>query len=193
VMTLSGELTWVEGRPANPAGGLDLLGTGALNRHYRCADGWVLLAAGSTRDFGAVSAALGHPEWAARMTAEQALREPVEGAFALEVAAAFEGLTVQEAIDRLATRGVPVAPALAAAAIFDDPWLASTGFFEDFEHPQYGAIRGPRLLGEFQGTPAGYARRSPLLGEHSVEVLERYGFTGGRIAELLASGAVVQG
>ena len=193
VMTLSGELTWVEGRPANAAGGLDLLGTGALNRHYRCADGWILLAAGSTRDFGAVSAALGHPDWAARMTAEQALREPAEGAFALEVAAAFEGIAVQEAIDRLATRGVPVAPALAAAAIFDDPWLLSTGFFEDFEHPQYGAIRGPRLLGEFQGTPSGYARRSPLLGEHSVEVLERYGFTGGRIAELLALGAVVQG
>ena len=44
ILTQSGELTWYEGRPENPKGGLDLLGTGATNRFYECNDGWVMVA-----------------------------------------------------------------------------------------------------------------------------------------------------
>ena len=71
--------------------------------------------------------------------------------------------------------------------------MHANDYFEDFEHPQFGPIRGPKLLGSFSRTPGGYPTRSPLVGEHSVEVLAEYGFSEERIAELVATGVVNQG
>lgn len=192
ILTLSGEVTWYEGRPANPKGGLDLLGLSALNRYYRCADGWLLIAAAKPEQFHGVCAALGHPEWAGGWLAEQALREPVASPLAERIAGALAGMPRAEALDRLLTRGVPAAPALSAEELFEDPWLHASGYFEDFDHPELGPIRGPRLLGWFPEMPNGYPRRSPLVGEHSAEVLRECGFAEERIAALLAAGVVRQ-
>jgi crotonobetainyl-CoA:carnitine CoA-transferase CaiB-like acyl-CoA transferase len=41
--------------------------------------------------------------------------------------------------------------------------------------------------------PNGYPRRSPLVGEHSVEVLRECGFAEERVAALLADGVIAQG
>ena len=192
ILTQSGELTWYEGRPANPKGGLDLLGTSAVNRFYQCSDGWILVAASKPEHFPAACIAVGHPEWAGRIIAEKAKFEPVEGQLAAQFAEAFAGLTTAEAIDRLLTRGVPAAVATQTVDIFDSPYMHQNGYFEDFEHPQFGHIRGPRYLGEFSRTPGGYARRSPLVGEHSAEILAECGFSEDRIARLIAEGVVRQ-
>jgi len=193
ILTQSGELTWYEGRPENPKGGLDLLGTNALNRFYECADGWIMLAADDRAEhFPSVCITLGHPEWAGRYIAEKAKLEPVESPLSTQLAEAFRALPRSEALDRLLTRGVPAARAIQTVEVFDDPWMHECGYFEDFDHPQFGAIRGPRLLGEFHATPGGYPRRSPQLGEHSIEVLEECGFPRARIDELLAAGIVRQ-
>lgn len=192
ILTLSGEVTWYAGRPPNPKGGLDLLGTSALNRYYRCADGWLLVAATTPAQFHKLCAALGHPEWAGGWLAEQALREPVTGRLAERIAEALGAMPRDEALDRLLTRGVPAAPAVSTEELFEDPWLLASDYFEDFEHPQFGLIRGPRLLGWFPEMPNGYPRRSPLVGEHSVEVLRECGFDAARIEQLLEAGAVRQ-
>ena len=192
ILTQSGELTTYEGRPPNPKGGLDLLGTSAVNRFYQCSDGWVMVAGTKPEHFPAICIALGHPEWAGRIIAEKAHTEPVEGQLASQFAEALATMTAAEAVDRLLLKDVPAAIATETANVFDDPWMDANGYFEDFEHPQFGSIRGPKLLGSFSRTPGGYPTRSPLVGEHSVEVLAEYGFSEERIAELLASGVVRQ-
>ena len=192
VLTLSGEVTWYEGRPPNPKGGLDLLGLSALNRYYQCADGWVLIAATKPEHFHGVCAGLGHPEWAGGWLAEQALREPVEGKLAERIAGVLAGMPRLEVLDRLLTRGVPAASAVSTEELFEDPWLHASGYFEDFEHPQLGTVRGPRLLGWFPEMPNGYPRRSPLVGEHTVEVLRECGIGEERVSALLAAGVVLQ-
>lgn len=193
ILTQSGELTWYEGRPDNPKGGLDLLGTSATNRFYECSDGWVMVAGTRPEHFPAICIALGHPEWAGRYIAEKAMFEPVEGPLATQFAEAFTALSKDEAVDRLLTGGVPAAPVTATVDLFENQWMHQNGYFEDFEHPQFGDIRGPRHLGEFARTPGGYPWRSPLIGEHSVEVLLECGFSRERVDELLAAGVVRQG
>ncbi len=192
IICQSGEATWYEGRPANPVGARDCLGTSALSRLYRCADGWIAIACSATEQFGQVALALGHPEWCGRMTAERALAEPVEGALAELIAAALAEVPRDEAIDRLLVRGVPAAPALTIDDFFADPWVAQNEYFESFDHPQFGPIRAPRTYAAWGRTPGGLARRSPLLGEHSLEVLRDYGFDEARIAKLVEAGVVVQ-
>ena len=193
ILTQSGELTTYEGRPPNPKGGLDLLGTSAVNRFYECSDGWVMLAGTKPEHFPAICIALGHPEWAGRIIAEKANLEPVEGQLAGQFAEAFATMTATEAVDRLQSKNVPAAIAIQTTDVFDDPWMHANGYFEDFEHPQFGAIRGPKHLGAFSRTPGGYPMRSPLIGEHSTEVLVECGFSEERISELIASGIVKQG
>ena len=193
IMFQSGELTWYEGRPANPKGALDCLGTSALNRFYQCLDGWLLVAGNKPEHFPSLCVALGHPEWAARVIAEKALLEPVEGTLASQLAEGFAALPRDEAIDRLLTKGVPAAPATATQDVFDNSFLHQNDYFQSFDHPQFGPMIGPAYLGHFSRTPSGYARRSPLIGEHSVEVLSEYGFEEARIADLLAAGIVRQG
>lgn len=194
ILCQSAELTFYEGRPANPPGGRDCLGAGALQRFYECADGeWLCLAGSEPEHFQQLSAALGHPEWAGRMTAEQALREPVGGDLAGTIAGVLRGMERSDVLDRLLTRGVPAAPALRLDQIFTDPFLAANGFFEVYDHPVNGAITGVRGYGEWSRTPGRFRGRAPLIGEHSVEILGELGFDEGRIATLVAEGVVRQG
>ncbi|NJD64018.1 MAG: CoA transferase, partial [Chloroflexi bacterium] len=193
ILTLSGELTWYEGRPANPKGGLDLLGTSALNRFYQCSDGWILVAGSAPEHFPSICVALGHPEWAGGTIAEKALNEPGDGALATRIADALAAMTRDEALDRLLTRSVPAAPALDAVEVFENPWMHASEYFEDFDHPQLGTIRGPRYLGRFLRTGNGYPRRSPLIGEHSREVLADCGIAPERVEQLVSGGVVRQG
>ncbi len=194
ILCQSGELTQYEGRPANPPGGRDCLGVGALQRFYECADGeWLGVAASAPAHFQQLATALAHPEWAGRMTAEQALTEPATGRLAEDIAAALGAIPRDEALDRLLAHGVPAAPALRLEQVFTDPFLAANEFLEDYDHPLFGPITGVRGYGEWSRTPGGFPCRAPLVGEHSAEILREYGIADGRIEALIAAGVVRQG
>ena len=194
ILFQSGEVTWYDGRPANPKGARDCIGVSALNRYYQCADGgWVLIAGNRPEHFASVCVALGHPEWAGRLVAEKALLEGVNSPLADQIAGGMAAFPRDEAVDRLLSRGVPAAPALSPDDLFQSPWLHENGYFEYFDHPQFGAMMGPAQLGHFSRSGGGYPRRSPFIGEHSVEVLEEFGIAADRIAGLIASRVVLQG
>ncbi len=194
VLCQSGELTLFAGSPPAPAGAKDCVGVSALRRFYPCADNrWLAIAASQPEHFPPLCVALGHPEWAGRMTAEQALLEPRDGQLAQSIAAALASFEREDALDRLLARGVPAAPATRLDEIWSDPWLAANRFVEQYGHPQQGTITGVRTFADWSRTPGGFARRAPLLGEHSVEILREFGFAEERIDALLAAGVVKQG
>ncbi len=192
VLCQSGEIVAYQGRPPAPEGALDCLGTGALQRFYPCADGWLAVFCDSAPQFHQLCLALGHSEWAGRYLADRAMVEPVAGPLAEAIAEALAALTVKEATDRLLSRGVPAAPALAYERFFGDPFMRENGFFEEYQHPQFGTLTGPARYAGWSRTPRRFGPAAPLLGQHSVEVLREVGFDEKRIAELLASGIVTQ-
>jgi crotonobetainyl-CoA:carnitine CoA-transferase CaiB-like acyl-CoA transferase len=192
ILCQSGELTWYEGRPPVPKGGLDFIGPGALRRFYECADGWLCLASSAPEHYGQLSVALGHPEWAGRMTAENALKEPAHGPLADLIAEALKALPRNEAIDRLLTRGVPAAPALRIDELFGDPWIRANHHLDQYEYPLFGTITGVRTFADWSRTQGGFERPAPMIGQHSREVLRNCGFEDGRIEALVAAGTVIQ-
>jgi crotonobetainyl-CoA:carnitine CoA-transferase CaiB-like acyl-CoA transferase len=192
VLCQSGELVSYAGRPANPVGGRDCVGVGALHRFYRCADGWIALACTAPEHWPGLCLALDHPEWAGEMTAGAAATEARDGRLADTIAGAVAGLTRETIVDRLAAQGVPAAPVVTHAEVFTDPFLRENRFLDAYEHPEYGMVHGVRGYASFSRTPGGFTRRAPLLGEHSVEVLREAGFDDGRVARLLADGLVRQ-
>jgi len=189
----SGEVTWYEGRPPHPKGGLDCIGLSALQRFYECAgEAWLAISCTKPEQFQQLCIALGHPEWAGRFVAEQALAEPTGGALAGLIAETLAPMSRAEALDRLLARGVPAAPANRVDELFVDPWLRQNRFTEEYDHPQFGEISGVAGYAEMSRTPGRFNGRAPLLGEHSREVLREFGFGEERVRALIAAGVVRQ-
>ena len=192
VLFQSGELTWYEGRPPSPIGGRDFLGFTALRRFYQCADGWIGIAATNSEQFELLAEALGHPEWTGRMTAAQAAAMPANGELVALITLALQAMPVSDALDRLHTHGVPAAPARRHDELFTDHWLAANRFFREYDDPQFGHIQGIAGYADWCRSIGGFPRRAPVLGEHTVEILEEFGM--GAIApELLAKRVIASG
>jgi crotonobetainyl-CoA:carnitine CoA-transferase CaiB-like acyl-CoA transferase len=190
IICQSGELTSYAGRPANAVGGRDCIGIGALQRFYKCEDGWVAVACSEPEHFHRFCLGLGHNEWAGRFIAEKAMLETRDGPLAVLIEAALATMPRDEVVDRLLTAGVPAAPVTRIDETFGDPWLAANRFFEQYEHPQFGTITGVRGFADYDRTTGGFVRQAPLLGEHSREVLRDIGIEASRIEKLIAEGVV---
>jgi len=71
----------------------------------------------------------------------------------------------------------------------NDPHAQAIGMFEEFVHPVAGRVRQPRHPAQFLGTPATLQTVSPLLGEHTDEILIEIG-RGEEVEQLRADGVV---
>src|SRR6202521_3053878 len=95
----------------------------------------------------------------------------------------FEVMEICNAVD------IPVGPILSMKEIAEEPSLRQTGTVVEVNHP----IRGKYLT---VGNPVKMSdsitevQRSPLLGEHTEEVLKVLGYSDKEIAEIKASGAI---
>ena len=85
---------------------------------------------------------------------------------------------------------IPVGPILSMKEIAEEPSLRETGTVVELDHPtrgKYLTVGNPVKLSD---SPAD-VRRSPLLGEHTDEILRKeLGYTGKEIAEIKVSGAI---
>jgi crotonobetainyl-CoA:carnitine CoA-transferase CaiB-like acyl-CoA transferase len=180
------EVVAYEGRPANDVGGRDCLGPRALHRLYECADGWLALVCETPAEAQALAGVLGVEVGADALTAAR------DGALAQAVALALAVRSRDEAALDLLTAGVPAAPALRGAEALDSEWLWENETLELWTHPRLGDLIGVRSYADFSRTPAGFPRHSPDLGEHSTELLVELGVAPGRIAALLAAGAIFE-
>ncbi|MEQ9464488.1 MAG: CoA transferase [Haliea sp.] len=192
VLTQSGELTWYEGREDPPLGGRDCPGISALQRLYPCADGWLALSCTHDDHYLALCGALGREDWSERWPPTAAGVEPRIGALAAALAEALAKLPRDHALELLAAARVPAAPAIRGDDVYDSPFFAANDFFQEDPHPSLGPMCTVRGFARFERTPAGFPRRSPLLGEHTREVLSDAGLTPDHITRLLQAGIVLE-
>jgi len=98
--------------------------------------------------------------------------------------------TKLEAMAELNKHDIPCGPILSMKEIAEEESLRATGTVVEVDHPtrgKYLTVGNPIKLSD---SPAD-VRRSPLLGEHTDEVLTQVlGYSAKELAEIKASGAV---
>jgi crotonobetainyl-CoA:carnitine CoA-transferase CaiB-like acyl-CoA transferase len=92
-------------------------------------------------------------------------------------------------IDLFNRSGIPAGPILTVAEMFSHPQTLAREMLLTLPHPVHGLFRTTGLGVKLTATPGAVAR-PPLLGEHTAEVLEGYGYTAAELARLRAEGAI---
>ena len=149
------------------------LGVSPQRRLYRCADGWMALAAEADGAFDRLLRSLGVADVAGL---EAALAErPLDAA--LRFARDAGGLAVPAREDQ-------------RDAFLDDPAHLASGLVADLPTPEYGIYRAPGIFWDFDNLATRLDNAAPALGQHTREVLGELGLSAAEIAGLIWSGVV---
>ena len=85
---------------------------------------------------------------------------------------------------------------IAAAPIYDipdlakDPHVVERGVLEELPDDELGRVKMHAPIPRFSETPSGYHRPAPSLGQHTLEILEEFGFDETRIRTLQDNGII---
>ena len=106
----------------------------------------------------------------------------------------FKGHTRAELVQGSLDRRILLFPVATPSALDDHPQLEARGYFKEIEHPELGLrVRYPGAFvksGDGKDI-AGVYRRSPLIGEHNVEIYqEELGFSSQELQSLKRVGAI---
>ena len=101
--------------------------------------------------------------------------------------------TTQDAsfwLERLRAADIPCGPINEVDEALNDPQIAARGMVVEQVHPGVGPVRSVGNPVHLSETPVSYRLPPPMLGQHTVEVLSGLGYTGDRIEQLKAEGAL---
>jgi crotonobetainyl-CoA:carnitine CoA-transferase CaiB-like acyl-CoA transferase len=155
-------------------------------RPYQTRDGWVCVMVYNDKHWRSFFQAIGQAEvfdTDARFQSQgERLRhiDYVYGFLGREIAlrSTAEWLKLLEDAD------IPAAPMYSLDDLLGDTHLNATGFFRTQQHPSQGQIMTTAVPTEWSATPPDEPGHSPLLGEHTAEVLSDFGFTAEEITTL---------
>jgi crotonobetainyl-CoA:carnitine CoA-transferase CaiB-like acyl-CoA transferase len=187
--------TRYEGRPSRLLPDAGQHGLGPLDRIYRARNGWLFLLVEDDdarwrclTSHRALAALAADPRFATkdgRSEHADALASILEAAFATE--------TSERWLADLEALGVPCAPVIEnyESMFFEDVQPIINGYLLGGEHPERGHIEQPGNFIRYSLTPTGNEMRpTPMLGQHTDDVLTELGFSDSEIAALRRDGVV---
>ncbi len=89
-----------------------------------------------------------------------------------------------EWLDILQAADIPCAPVNHTEESINDPQAIANEMVEEVEEPHLGKVREMGVPNKLSRTPGRIRGRSPMLGEHTEDVLAELGYSAGDIARL---------
>jgi crotonobetainyl-CoA:carnitine CoA-transferase CaiB-like acyl-CoA transferase len=182
--------TRYRGRPERPLADQQQYGLGPFHRLYRLSDGWIYLVAETEVERQAFCAASGVAM--PRASPLDGGRHPNGTPFALQLAHALAQRPVAAALAELTGAGVPATEVFApdSEALLEHPHLIANDMVAVCRHARAGAMRVLWQLVQFGDTNPSRPLPTPLLGEHTRQVLCEIGSSQAEIHSLEAAGIV---
>ena len=151
------------------------------------ADGYVELLTLEPRQWEGLARLLGDPEWAS----PDKFRDPAtHGASINENLRQWTAQHTRQWLYREGqAHGVPIAPYLTPAEVFDSPQQRERDFFVGISHPEAGDYDYAGLPLRMGETPPDM-KRAPLLGEHNAEVFGNLGYSPQELTALARAGVI---
>ena len=143
---------------------------------YPCLDDrWIAIACTDDAQWGALAALMQRDDWSAASSPYQQLKARLAGADQLDegIAQWTRSQHYIELMDRLQAVGVAAGAVLNGEDLLNDPHLAARGTFIPQDRPGLGIKHYPNQPYRFASAGSLDPQRSPLLGEHTREVLSR--------------------
>ncbi len=99
----------------------------------------------------------------------------------------------KEILARLNENDVPNAPLLRRTELLDNEQIVASDSIARTEYEGYGEVRQARPAARFSRTPSAGRGPAPKLGEHSLDILARLGYSEQERRRLVEQGVVVKG
>ncbi|MDR3532494.1 MAG: CoA transferase [Rhodopila sp.] len=145
-------------------------------RPYATKDGYISVIAHSNAQWGKLFEAMGVPELIEdpRFNSVQARSQNIDAVYAT-LTEGMKQRTTDEWLAELRPADIPCGKANSLDDLFTEPYLAETGYFEDYNHPVEGKVVIPAIPARFSKSPPNVHRPWPKLGEHTREILAEVG------------------
>ena len=177
------------GEPPGPVGSGHLLST--PYQAFPTRDGHIMIGAANQRNWERMCRAIGRVDLLSEpMYADNATRRENQAELVADLEKTFSGHDTGHWLRVLDDAGVPNGPINDMRDVYDDPQVAARGMMEEMEHPLAGVTKHIGIPLKLSATPGSIRKPSPLLGQHTDEVLAEHGFSPDEIADLRNAGAV---
>ena len=182
------------GKPALPELDGELRGTGALNRLYRTAAGWLFVCAPTEPEWRQLCTAVGRAGWitdARYRTADS--RRRFNDQLVAELATALETRSAadwEQAFARAGVAGVRADASTGDDFFLSDPQSVSNGFVVRDSYPGVSSYRRAGPASSLSLTP-GVAKVAHLFGQDGPDILTELGFDEAAIQALINGGVLV--
>ena len=155
---------------------------------FRTADGYLNLAATSTKNFQKLCRLIGRDEMATDPRfASTALRGKNREALNDLIAEALRAKPSREWFDLIVASGLPCGPVYSVSEVFADPQVQALRIARSVEHPRLGALDLVAQPCQITGFDRNLRTPTPELGEHNDEILQSLGYGQDEIEKLKTS------
>ena len=184
----AGRFVWAEGEGRDAARDLR---SGGLTGIHPTKDGHIYISAHSPHFWEALCELIGMPDLA-RHPRYDSMRKRAE--HAKEILPRMRELLLAHTADEwevIFGQRVPCSKAHPIEDMFDHPQVLDQKLVATMEHPVVGSYRGLGKPIEFGTTPGPAQFGAPTMGQHTDQVLARYGYSEEEIARMRADGAIL--
>lgn len=161
------------------------------NEAFPTQDGWIMVAAYHPERWRALCEVLASPSLEAdpRFATNDA-RVHHRATLHHILAARFVERTTAEWMERLGARDILCAPVATYRDVVESAEYAECGLAQTIDHPVAGPMRTHGFALGPSDHPVAQDMPAPLTGQHTLQILERYGFGEAEIAGLLDAGVI---